>query len=149
MFTWYRVTKCAFLENTRWHETGCAVGKITYILVKGWTHIFAVPGTPGARCRIPGKSGRGNALSVASRFLPGHYQVKTCHGAVSRPAGFLQGFSRQDRFPPGNFQVWSRCEIQLFTWKTPAVLVDLPLSNHRLDSFSPGICQGKTIPFTR
>ena len=127
-------------KRTRWHKTDRADGKITFILVKGQSHIFAVFGTPGKGCRIsektaPGKCQKCN-LQVSPWKFPGGKQK-------SPSVGSFQGISRREGFPPGNHQAPARSD--------PKQKVGFPPGRNPEISgrsfFSPGNPQGETLPF--
>ena len=129
-----------FMENTRWHKTVCTVGKITFILVKGQSHIFAVFGTPGKGCRISGKTAPGKCQKCHLQVSPWEFPG----GKRKSPSvGSFQGISRREGFPPGNHQAPARSD--------PKEKVGFPPGNiPEISCWSfvhPGNPQGETLPF--
>ena len=63
--------------NSRWRTTVCSVGKITFILVKQYSHIFEVPGAVWKRYADAEESRREMGRCPADSFTPGKNQVNT------------------------------------------------------------------------
>ena len=86
VFSWNQVGNGKSPENPRLHKTVGSVGKIRFILVKRYSHIFAVLCAVENRCRISWDPSRGNTRDLADRFPPGGCLVESCPTCCRRVA---------------------------------------------------------------